>query len=1459
MHGRYEELLECIKSMTETENKAEEVAEILCDGAGEKRERIESALSSALSAETFVSLEAVAGMYTGRPPEEISVHEIEAFDTFLTLSEKAKILYLIEKSSNLGTDLFKVLVGDRVYFHRMLVRHRDAFKCLIMYQLFPRDRRQARESLRKKEGAESFLSYLDRDVMGHMRGSRIIDFEKMAENESVDVTELKYPEGSRTVAEAGMEVVYVPGRKKTVEHDSSVPGCIGELFGPDFRFNYIQSVVYGKIMGDISNVLVCAPTGAGKTAIAAFAILKEIQSTGSPRVAYIAPMKALVEEIYASYRSLFSKHGLRVVRQTSDIHIPYPETRAANILIATPEKLDILMRNGAYSFNLLVVDEMHLLGTDRGPVIEAIVARALRKEDCRIVALSASLPNYADVGSFIRCRAEDIFHFEAELRHVPISYELVNTGDREKEMPVLIEKILENVEANSPMLVFVHSRSMTLAIAQRLRHYLDRQEISEEVAELMSQISNPKIREVLRYGVGIHHAALDAGTRSAIEELYRRRHIGVLVSTATLAWGVNLPARTVIIKGSEVYDPRIGGYASLDQTGILQMFGRAGRSGAEEGCKGILISSRKTEFLTQKSVDSHLLVSICDCLNAEISMGMSTFEEAVDWLKYTFYNVRLMRLNREPARFLNEIVYSALKHLEKAGAITIDSRFYPTPLGRICARYYLHYRDTKRLLDGLRPFLYDASLLSIVGSCREFSNIQAIDAIMEEVPVPCKSAVGAYLQAYIAGRDLEDEKFQCTMQLISQNAPRIFKALFEISLHKSLALSKMVLGYHKSLIHRFFPYQSPLRHFIQDEKVVRDLEMKKIPFEILRTLSKSQLNEIGLDGEMIVKNMAFVPHFRISPSVYLKTDDSCILNVEVEKAFDSSRSESDLYYLFITDAEERNLLLWDTVTFTTGNTYLSLYYAIPATRHPFINISMHSDFYISHPSTCILDLRDVGKASPSVFSDVWKDCELGTEGLKGSSGSKAVVVLTEAQKKKYAMLGYEAYTYNEFVREKTVVESVVLRDVHSIITEYIIEACIVHCIRSRIRMVLAGLPPTCAGDIGDLLEEEGNRDSRVNVFSSSSLSHYNRLSDFKGELAKNMLASPGLSLVICPTMNTLLYFAEDRRNIANEFSVVKHGVYFMTRSTVDRWMERNPTFPGAVHIVDTSYYDYVTQSYVDYRLMDVKRYSTLGERAFLYLRKGKERFYYHNGTVPLYYMTSNREELRIYSCWFGCPSGAKSLFIDEGLTEWGRIVIKHGVSIGTVELFMGNIKNGMGLRNILSLVCSAEELAYEVTSDEHPKLSPITQDFSKGKVHALASHFIDKREAEDDVLLFYVEEALPMLCRLYKCLLDVSVTKLCLKTSFNVVFGMQRLMKNFVEYESKFYSVRGEGGCVVLQVQHLPDVVEGLGLCFFFLSDQGVLRTLEPTEPGEYRVEWESGACYCLCNCYGGYEGVVVP
>ena len=150
---------------------------------------------------------------------------------------------------------------------------------------------------------------------------------------------------------------------------------------------------------------------------------------------------------------------------------------------------------------------------------------------------------------------------------------------------------------NKPVLVFVSSRRQTRLTALDLiafsaadgdpRKWLHMSDAQLEAA--LAHVSEPNLRHMLSFGIGMHHAGLNAKDRTVVERLFLEQKIQVLVCTSTLAWGVNFPAHCVVVKGTEFYDAKVKRYTPFPITDLLQMIGRAGRPQFDTEAKAVVL------------------------------------------------------------------------------------------------------------------------------------------------------------------------------------------------------------------------------------------------------------------------------------------------------------------------------------------------------------------------------------------------------------------------------------------------------------------------------------------------------------------------------------------------------------------------------------------------------------------------------------------------------------------------------------------------------------------------------------------------------------------------------------------------------------------------------------------------------------------------------------------------------
>jgi pre-mRNA-splicing helicase BRR2 len=389
------------------------------------------------------------------------------------------------------------------------------------------------------------------------------------------------------------------------------------------------------------------------------------------KIVYVAPMKALVQEMVGNFSSRLGVYGVKVGELTGDSQMTKQQIAETQIIVTTPEKWDVITRKStdtSYTnlVRLIIIDEIHLLHDDRGPVLESIIARTIRRMEqstyVRLIGLSATLPNYKDVAAFLRVEEKNVFYFDASYRPCPLQQQFIGVTEKKAlkryqiTNEVCYEKVLDQAGKNQT-LIFVHSRKETAKTAKYIRdmalekdtitQFVKPESSTREILQLeVENAKDPNLRDLLHFGFAIHHAGMTREDRTLVEDLFADGHIQVLIATATLAWGVNLPAHTVIIKGTQIYNPEKGRWVELSSQDVLQMLGRAGRPQYDTFGEGIIITnySEIQYYLSllnqQLPIESQFVAKLADNLNAEVVLGtIRNRKEAVEWLGYTYLYV----------------------------------------------------------------------------------------------------------------------------------------------------------------------------------------------------------------------------------------------------------------------------------------------------------------------------------------------------------------------------------------------------------------------------------------------------------------------------------------------------------------------------------------------------------------------------------------------------------------------------------------------------------------------------------------------------------------------------------------------------------------------------------------------------------------------------------------------------
>ncbi|MEK9650581.1 MAG: DEAD/DEAH box helicase [Poseidonia sp.] len=361
------------------------------------------------------------------------------------------------------------------------------------------------------------------------------------------------------------------------------------------------------------NTLVAIPTASGKSLLAYMAMVKRL-SEGHERskAIYIVPLKALAMEKYEELSELGRALNLSVGLGIGDATSEAKNIKECNILVCTSEKLDSLLRHNAEMVAdvcCVIADEFHLMndGT-RGPTLEINLTRLRHiKPDAQLVALSATVGNASALAEWLEAELVvsewrpvaleyATFHdFHVEPRKIQSPGEggasnLLSPPrhlDGLKSHPVW-SVVSDGLDQSSQVLMFVGTRrsaqSEAKNLAKRVKKRLEKEEPEryaalQELAQTLSGRSQSNLADQLASclagGVGFHHAGLTHAQRKEVESAFKTGLLVALTATPTLAAGVNLPARRVLVRDLKRWDD--GMSRPLPVMEVRQMLGRAGR------------------------------------------------------------------------------------------------------------------------------------------------------------------------------------------------------------------------------------------------------------------------------------------------------------------------------------------------------------------------------------------------------------------------------------------------------------------------------------------------------------------------------------------------------------------------------------------------------------------------------------------------------------------------------------------------------------------------------------------------------------------------------------------------------------------------------------------------------------------------------------------------------------------
>jgi helicase len=368
------------------------------------------------------------------------------------------------------------------------------------------------------------------------------------------------------------------------------------------------------------NIVLASPTASGKTLIAELVILKTILEKGG-KALYLTPLRALASEKYEDfqkYTSIEKAPGRRVRVAMTSGDYDSSDLYLANfdIVISTNEKADSVLRHRSpwiSDVSVVIADEIHLITeADRGPTLEVVLTRLLKLNPrIQIIALSATIKNAVEIGEWLKA-----IPITTEWRPVPLREGIYHNGEIQfkdgasrliphSDTNPIFDTALDVLREGGQVLIFAETRRMAVEMGRKasalLRRHLpkpDRRGLENIAQRILSTGERTRLGEALAEqvlnGVAFHHAGLTGGHRKIIEESFKAGRLKILSATPTLASGVNLPARTVIVSSYERYEPGYGRYP-ISVLEYKQFCGRAGRPKYDKFGEAILIARTEDE------------------------------------------------------------------------------------------------------------------------------------------------------------------------------------------------------------------------------------------------------------------------------------------------------------------------------------------------------------------------------------------------------------------------------------------------------------------------------------------------------------------------------------------------------------------------------------------------------------------------------------------------------------------------------------------------------------------------------------------------------------------------------------------------------------------------------------------------------------------------------------------------
>jgi helicase len=478
---------------------------------------------------------------------------------------------------------------------------------------------------------------------------------------------------------------------------------------------------------DRKNVVLAIPTASGKSLVAYLAILQAVLRGG--KALYIVPLKALASEKFDDLAK-FQDLGIRVGESTGDYDDVDPKLHLYDIVIATSEKADSLLRHRSKwldQLSVVVADEVHLINDPgRGPTLEVTLVKFRTfNPTAQIIALSATIRNASELAEWLGAEL-----IESDWRPVPLKEGVYADGkvfftdnskrvllDDEEPVQGLVKSALGS---GGQCLVFVNTRKASESLAGELGKVVktadgyNSAELGKVAKKLIGEQDEPttmgsKLGKCLRNGCAFHHAGLTGPQRKLVESNFKNGLVRCIVATPTLAAGINLPARTVLVRDVKRFDSNIG-YTTIPVLEIKQMCGRAGRPRFDTYGEAILIARNEEEkdmlletYLLGENENIYSKLGTEPAIRSHVLALIATkATSSIDDLKSFFGKTFLA--HQTEVTYLTETIEKVVDFLQVQGMVHPDEPLRSTLFGKCVSDLYIDPQSAVIMREALMKY-----------------------------------------------------------------------------------------------------------------------------------------------------------------------------------------------------------------------------------------------------------------------------------------------------------------------------------------------------------------------------------------------------------------------------------------------------------------------------------------------------------------------------------------------------------------------------------------------------------------------------------------------------------------------------------------------------------------------------------------------------------------------------------